>query len=216
MFVIDQDLSKNLEALELVPIMIKTNEIIAHYLIEEGLLQLYFQKFAEIQKAASNDKDKDSVANSNKIAMFHAIEMMLRSCITDSMYKKRSLAPTYLFNNQLEWNQYPVVPKEMMKTMQEYEPFNKGLLPMQAKTEGLLKVLEHLSWEDKEFSNSVIYYLMTHICRYKDFYEISLTDFSYRYVVEIKEINENMKLVYNLCLTPDSLQSYRIDVRLYF
>jgi len=162
--------SKYIEGLNLVEPMIKLNSIVAHFFVEAGLLVNYFSMFIHIQKIVSNSisnktSEKDNYNSNNTVRIFQALEAMMRSCITDAMFQYESLAPTYLFTEEVDWKTCPRILNKIVKEIQDYEVFKKYFLPMQEKCDNFIQLARHLAWMDKETSKRMIYLLVGQVCR---------------------------------------------------
>jgi len=165
------DFSKYKEGLSLVAPMIKLNSIVAHFFVEAGLLVNYFSTFIHIQKIISasisaKTSEKDNYNSTNIIKVFEALEALMRSCITDAMFQYESLAPTYLFKEEVDWKTCPRILTKIVREIQDYEVFKKCFLPMQEKCDNFIHLAQHIAWMDKETSKRMIYLLIGQTCRF--------------------------------------------------
>jgi len=199
-----KDLSKPIEYFDFMNILAKMNMKIANFLIYEGLLNDTFDLFVQAKKSSggafslsSGAKDKDKYHTSNVESMFRLVESLVRSCITEHMYTNKSLPPSFLFSeNDVDWDTCPKVPEQMTEKMLEVDHFNKFFIPMQDKSGGFVFLLQHLAWENKEVSKKLVQQLTSQICSF---------------MINSRNAEEQIKMVYHLVVMNDSLQPFRIE-----
>jgi len=145
---------------------------IAHFLIYEGLLNDTYDLFIQARKTmggafsiSSGAKDKDKYHTSNIESMFRLIETLVRSCITEQMFEAKTLPPSFIFNQNINWETCPKVPEHMIEKMLEVDHFNKFFFPVQDKTGSLVFLFQHITWENKEASKKVVQQFVSQICR---------------------------------------------------
>lgn len=168
------DFSKPIDHIPLVTSMVKLNQIVAHFLIEEGLLMDYFNIYIPMQKTLGTSvavvpaiaKEKEKYSPSNSLEIFKALEALIRSCITDSMYQVKSLGPTYLFGNKIDWEKAPRLPAKIIKDLQSDEIFRKCFIAMQEKCDNFIQIAQHLVWEDLDLTKRLMTLLISMVCRY--------------------------------------------------
>jgi len=200
-----RDLSKPLEYFNIIIYLLESSQMITRFLIFEGLLIETFDLFMQAQKvlnaafSATSSKEKDKYHPSNVVFLFKIIDILLRSCITTTMFETKTLPPSCLFDKEnLNWDSCPKIPDKIIDRIIEAENFNKFFLALHEKSgsNNLYLLLQHISWQNQDSTKKIIHQIISQICGF---------------MVNARAVEENIQIIYHLLILNDEFQAFRIE-----